>query len=519
MADTVIVGRVAVRVLPDTDGFRRQLQREIKEQTSGVDATVPVDADLQAQDLEEKLKAKVEELSDKFAVRIQTTLENLRRKVAETTKVAEAQSKLNPIKMSTTIDGTVNVSEEAVLNNVKRLMGKLKGFWQKIKVSVGTDLDQASLAKTKAGLEIWFMRLKVMTQRVKVVLDKKSVKGVATGLAALSGARLFKDLVSLEPFKHLDEQLPKIALMSTLLGQGASYLISMSSNMLSLSRSVTQIGLGAVALPGIFMGAAVSMFTLGSAFKDMKKVMPEMSKAWANLRAQISHDFWSKAKKPVKTFFSDMMGGLKTTGKSMGSFTGKLMSAFHTIVSPSLPRYFGALSKSFGIIGKSSPAIANIVKLFGDMGAVATPRLAKWAARMTEQFSAWMTMKGESGLTAMLDTSVQRMHQLWDVVAGTWNMFKGLSRAAEVAGGTTLASLGAAMRHMEVVVNDPTFQKRLVNVFSSARIAIERMVAIAGPSMKKPPSSSISLRLVSDWSTSSSPCVPHWTRSPPPSLT
>lgn len=46
MAAAREVGRISVRVLPDTDGFRRALKRQLEAITKGLEAKVDIDPDL-----------------------------------------------------------------------------------------------------------------------------------------------------------------------------------------------------------------------------------------------------------------------------------------------------------------------------------------------------------------------------------------------------------------------------------------------------------------------------------------
>ena len=624
MAGTLVVGRVAVRVWPDTRLFKEDLEAQLKEKTSRTDAKVPVEAELQAEELEAELEEKVKRLS-RIRIALRAQVKGLNKDVLAATKAAEDLSRTDPITFSANLSrmdmnklmergikeaigrqiatevnralskgmkvdtkalrklehqvqwglsdvtmrpklgkdflGQARKARETVQHEAEKvswvdpkkferdvltriggktvtvpvkfngsdkdfrkqykkvvndsirdtnktapgMLGKtfgrmvgnpikeavrnagfhLRGLLNDTKSVIKADVDEVSLAKSEAELELWFKRLKIHTVQIKTILDKESVKGVTTGLAALSGGRLFKNLVSLEPFKHLDEQIPKIAVMAALLGQASNYLISMSSDALALGGSVAQIGMGAVALPGLFAGAFESLIVLTTAMTTASKEAPQLAKQWSALQATIGKNFWTHASKPVSTFLSDMSGGFKKTASSLGGFTSKMLGSFHEIVSPHLPKYVDALGKGFQIVGKSSPAIAHIVKVFGDLGAKATPRLAQWVADMTEKFSAWMKLKGDAGLTQMLDTAITRLKELWSVGNGAWKIMRGLSRAATNAGGATLKSLGDSLQRIAEIVHGAGFQKRLTNVFASARMGIENMVSVSGPAVSK----------------------------------
>ena len=625
MAGTLVVGRVAVRIWPDTRLFKQDLEAQLEEKTSSVDAKVPVEAELQAEQMEADLEQKVKRLS-RIRIALRAQVKGLDKDVLAATKAAEGLSKADPITFSTDVHGldltkamdrgikeaitrrfasainsslakgmkvdpeqlqklarevevglgpvsispslgkgfldearkarselqgeankvswfdpknferdvvarlggkTVTVpikyngSDKDFRNQYRKLVNdsirdtnktmpgilgnafgraignpiiesvraagfRLKNLFSDVSaIRIKAEVDESTLAKAEIELELWFKRLKVMTTHVKTVLDKKSVRGVITGLGALSGGRVFKNLVTLEPFKHLDEQLPKISLMATMLGQAANYLISMSSDAFALGRSIAQIAPAALVLPGIFAGAATSMIVLTTAMSTMKKQAVGVYNQWSALQKKIGKNFWSAAAKPMSTFLSDMSGGFKRTSTILGGFIAKVLGSFHDIVSPHIASYVTALGKGFSIIGGASPAIAHIVKTFGDLGAKATPRLAQWVADMTNKFSAWMKLKGKSGLNRMIEDAITNIKSLWNVAAGTQKILSGISKAATAAGGATLTSLGDSLQRIAKIVNSSGFQARLTNVFASARDAIENMVGVSGPAVSK----------------------------------
>lgn len=88
------VGRVSVRVVPDTDGFRRALERQLKAITKGLEAKVDVDPDIKG--FREKVKAATKGMKEKVGVDADT--QPLKRKIkdAVTPKDSGIQLKLDP---------------------------------------------------------------------------------------------------------------------------------------------------------------------------------------------------------------------------------------------------------------------------------------------------------------------------------------------------------------------------------------------------------------------------------------
>lgn len=636
MADTVIVGRIAIRVLPDTSDFRPELRAKLAKETAGVNAEVPVDAILRAEGLKEKVRAKAEEVSREVVLKLKATVNSLRKRIVELTKEAEAQSKADPISFSTevddisavatgakiaeefirgvnrrrifsaSIDGLVDTSklarefskdlvlrpkfdlealrrqagsgievsvrpdlwvwtrairelkaitagvtgggidipvmpdfdrfvwwmkvwsnyfnhrpmeipvhpdlDDARLDRSLRQLGRrkilelepaikpsawrklvngvrweLKKLWGDIRAGVTVEVNEASVAKANAELIMLYNRWKVFQARVKLVLDRKSVRATGTALAALSGGRLFKKLVSLEPLKNLDTQLPKIAVMATLLGQAGNYLTSMASDALSLGRSIAYILPTAFALPGIFAAAAVSAYALIASLKEFNERIPEMGKGLSAMQASMTEAFWERAHDGLASMTKLIPGltkGFVALSSAAGGFMGALGTAVTAELGPRLAGFFSATAKAFDSMTGAARPIGRILGNFIDLGTVYMPRLGAATAKVTKQFDDWFRKSLGSGeMFVWIERGISSIKALGGVTAGVWRIFDGLSQAAEAAGGTNLQQFAAALDRIQKTIKTADFQRRLVNVFSSARIAIERMVEISGPAV------------------------------------
>lgn len=616
--NTTVVGRVAVRVLPETGGFKERLRRDLTKETAGVDAEVPVEANLDTEGLEQELRAKVKELKDRFEVQIRSTIEGLRKKVSAATKAAEAHSEADPItfqaeldsdvakgmrrgireaiaqtaaqeisrslsrgvqldggalkamarrfeialgsakvapevdmtaarksgqrfwkrfnepfepekilaeashvlstgeriKIPVEFDGSVKdylrkqyaavraaerkamserlfdsdrVVSRAILRPIRDAMRELSKLVRDVKVGVKAEIDEASLIETRAELEIWFKRLKIISARVKVVLDKKSVAAVMTGLAALSGGRLFKRLVSLEPFKNLDTQLPAISAIATLLGQAANYVISMTADMLSLGRSLAQIAPLALTLPGVFLATGAAVYAIIAPLSQFNDRIPEISRRLGEMHRRMGEAFWVTAQRGLSQLIKltpILDRGFTRLGTSAGTFMGALGSSAVTNIGPKLAPFFASIAKAFASLTRAASPITRILGNFIHLGTYVMPRLGEATRKVVGRFDRWLDSAIKGGEAyAWIERAITNTKALGHAVAGTWRLFGGLSRAAEAAGGATLVSFAASMDRIQKIVNRGDFQARLVNVFASARIAIERMVDEAGPAV------------------------------------
>lgn len=537
--NTTIVGRVAVRVLPETSGFKEDLRAQLKKETAGVDAEVPVDANLDADELERQLRAKVEELKNKFVVRLRSQIQDLKKQVVNLTKQAEAQSAIDPVTFKADIDEKslkkeiyrtvhlkavdgdifdfaairrgflgLNALEEKHLRDMEAarrrygrqeidsfrerlsaMMRRLKVAYSVLRVQIQPHLDRARAAFARVELETWFKRLKVFTTEVRAVLNTKSVKGVQQGLTVLSGVRLFKDLVSLEPFKDIDRQLPKIALMATLIGQASNYMLSLSSDALSLGRSLGSIVPAALALPGIFLAAGVALYAVIKPLSEFNERIPEMGKGLREMQATMVSAFWRNAAKGMQsltTLLPTLIRGFRVVGAASGRFMGTLSQSLSTRLKSSLMPFLKAIGTSFDSLTRAARPISRIVGNFVDLGSSYLPRLARATETVIGRFADFFDKNMQNGrVFEWVDRGITNIKNLGGVVAGVYRIMDGLSTAAEKAGGATLGSLAAGLDKVQRVVKSDTFQSGLINVFASARIAIEEMVRVAGPSVSR----------------------------------
>ena len=537
--NTTVVGRVAVRVLPETSGFKERLRRDLEKETAGVDGEVPVDAVLDADELERQLRAKVEELKNKFVVKLRSQIQDLKKQVANLTKQAEAQSAVDPITFKANFDekglekeiyrtvhlkaagGDVfdfaairrgflglNALEEKHLRDMEAarrrygrqeidsfrerlgaMMRRLKVAYSVLRVQIQPHLDRVRAAAARVELETWFKRLKVFSVEVRAVLNAKSVRGVQQGLAVLSGIRLFRDLVSLEPFKDIDRQLPKIALMATLIGQASNYMLSLTSDALSLGRSLGAIIPAALTLPGIFLATGLAIYAVIKPLSEFNQRLPEMARGLSAMQDAMVSSFWSRAHDGLASL-ADLLPvlnrGMRAVGSSAGEFMGTLSQGVSSRLKSSLLPFLGAISASFDSMTRAARPMARIIGNFVDLGTSYLPRLASATESVIKRFADFFDASMKNGEAFQwVDRGIQNLRDLGGVVAGVYRIMDGLSAAAEKAGGATLGSLALGLDGIQRVVKSDSFQTGLINVFSSARIAIEEMVRVAGPSVSR----------------------------------
>lgn len=123
------VGRISVRVVPDTDGFRRALKRQLEEITKGLEAKVDVDPDLKG--FREKVRAETRNLDDaKVKVNVDKNSEILRKNGFFTDE--KIKLKLDPnfdymFRQRLKKIGAIKPVEVPVVPNVRGFRARLRG--------------------------------------------------------------------------------------------------------------------------------------------------------------------------------------------------------------------------------------------------------------------------------------------------------------------------------------------------------------------------------------------------------
>lgn len=416
MADSVIIGRVAVKVMPDTKSFRRDTQRDLNR-------------------IEKALKLKV----------------NLGIQVNKT-QMREVQRKLDKLD-------------------------------DDLKVDVDVDLQSGALKKAQFQLAA-LGRNRIV--RLIPVVSKPAAAKAATALAALSGGRLigniFKDLGDM--LKNLDKTLPLIGGMTlAILNLGAAGIAS-ASNLFALSSSLASIAGAGLALPGLLAGIGVGLGITIIGLSDMKKVLPDVFKQLQDLKHLISRDFWKGAKSGIQELVTVYLPHLGSAAKEVGTFWGRFA---HDLAGPfkrELPVMFANLRASISETTKHTESFAGVITKLGTTGSQYLPRLAAWVGTIADRFDKWLGQTLADGrLTGFIEAGISALKDLGNVLKNVGSIFAGLGRAAQAAGGSTLAIFADTLQRISNVVNGPTFQAGMTKVFAAAHTAISALATQAGPAL------------------------------------
>lgn len=506
MAVGQIIGRVSVKVFPDTSDTRKQTQRKLDaiEKQLRLKPQLVLD-DGQARN--EALRA-ISRLNhhlrsnERYRVKFHATIskasmaEAIRKAHRDLENIARAEK----VKFGADVAAAVVSGEldSASMDKVKKELEHWRDKVSPLKIGVKPEIIAGTPALVSARLAVL---TRPRTVSIVPVLNGKAASALGTFLAATSGARLFHSSLEniWDSVKNLDKAVPIIGTVAQAVAGLAGYGLSAASNLFALSSSLAQIGPLALALPGIIGGLAIGVTAFAVAFKDANKYLGEFQvglgkklkagPAWAQLQDQMSSKFWKSAARPIQhllsTLFPQLSAGLNRTSTELGSWTAKLAKALTGQFDGELKQMFADLSKSIAICATGTKAFARILKNLGSVGAGYLPRLANWFVSISKRFDAFLNGAAKDGrLKGWVDNALVQLKDLGRVAYNVGSILGGLGRAASKAGGSSLGMMADTLERVAKAVHDPAFQKGLTNTLKAAHKAMSLIAHGSGKQFK-----------------------------------
>lgn len=420
-AGTKVIGRVAVRVMPDTSEFRRNAQRELDK-------------------IEKALNLKV-------------------------------QIKLD----------TKNLANE--LNKVKDQINRWRKGVSPVKVKVNLDLNGAQTQYVRDRLAL-LSRPRTVSF-IPVLNEGAAARVSAALAALSGGRVLGDLLKNLKNIgTELDRWAPKIGAAGLALGGLASILLSSVSNMFALTLAVSQMAAAALALPALFSGAAIGALVLVVALTNMKKYVPEIYAQFAQLGDLIRSNFWNEARDGILALTKLYIPQLGETAKEIGSFFGTLASDIAEPFQKALPAMFENLNKAIQITTSQTGTFASIITTLGLTGSQYLPQMAAWINDLAVQFNTFLqNAQADGTLKQFIDAGIQGFKDLGNIIFDAGAIIGNIGKAAMLGGGSGLGMLAETMERIRAVVASPEFQVQMVAVFEAAHRVMSDIGRTAGPAL------------------------------------
>ncbi|MFJ1932617.1 hypothetical protein ACIOGZ_08055 [Kitasatospora sp. NPDC088160] len=498
MAQTQVVGRVAVKVMPDTSDTKEEARAQLERIERQLKLTVATKVDMSGASREfiselRKINARNRQ-ADARKIRFYTTISTDGMATAVRNAARELQYRANGQKVRFEVDdlkaaGRIELElDERSADKAKRKLKDWADDVSPLKVKVEPDIANGSGALLSARLQVL---TRPRTVPILPELDNSAVTKVATALAALSGARVLNNMFERlsNTLKNLDKSVPIIGSLALAIAGLAGWGLSAASNLAALSASLAQIGASSLLLPGLLGGMAVGLGVTVAAFRDFNKVLPEVKGQLSGLQDTISAKFWAKAAEPIRAMVDELLpeftAGVARTADQLGGFFGGLATGLKGALDPALNQMFVDLAGSIDIATGGTSAFANIIAVLGKVGTSYLPALAQWFVDISERFSAFLTAsEGDDRLKGWIDGGIQSLRDLGSVLSNTGGILAGIARAAEAAGGSSLGVLADTLERIHAAVDSPGFQAGLIGVFAAAHEAMNRIATQSGPAVK-----------------------------------
>lgn len=484
MADGgVVIGRVSVKVTPDTSDFRRDLKNDLDRIEKGL--SLQIDAVLNSKMLErhadavvQRMNSKAERAKRKIIFDAELDSDGLPQHARIITAELDRYLRDQQIKILAGLD---EEHLREVRHELDDLVDDFDGTKVELQAAVDSLVARAELARVS--------RDRIATIHVNVA--KASLAKAEAALAALSGLRMLQSTLDnlWSAFKNLDKNIPLIGTMAEAVMGLSAWLLAAASNTFSLARSLAQIGGLALTLPGILGGMAFGLGATIAVLKDFNAVLPQVGREFSRIQDVMSTDFWRIAEGPIKnltnTLLPQLEAGLRSTSVSLGGFFSTLATSLSTSLDGSLDGMFADLAASIDIASGANDSFAESIAVLGRQGANYLPRLAGWYKDVQGALATWLVQAERSGrLNEFIEVAIVNAKDLGTVLREAGGILAGIARAAEKAGGSSLGMLADTLERIHKTVDSPAFQNGLVDVLTAAHKAMGLIANQSGPAVK-----------------------------------
>lgn len=511
------VGRLSIRVVPDTTRFRRELKQQLDDKMRGFEVAIKVTkANLDRSKIREDIRRQMDSMKDfGLNVKADVKVDDIAKQIKDQKlKVTPTLDRLTANRLRKTIDDTLRDIEPELrptLNDqgVRQRLDALRAEFDRISGELEHDILSPEAAerlrhrlneiKDKIDevakdrdahinanpFTAWAAaRLKWLTRprnvEIVVNINKQSLAAAATTLAALSGARLggtwIEDIKDLA--KDLDKNLPSILGWTTGVTTLFAGLAGGIGGLVGIGQGLFSITPALLTLPGLLLNAMGSLTVLIVALKNTSDELSVLKDDMTELGDIINETFWGRARKPITDLVQGLMPQLRNSfrelSEGVGDFVGEMANSFSKELGGGrLESIFGGIAEGWRILASGSDGFAGAIVSLSQIAATYTPRLAKWFVRQADTFDKWLTAISTDGrLGKWMEDAIDSMYDVWDVTRGVAGVFEGIWKAADRAGIGGLKEFADLMLEWERVANSPAFQKGLTGVFAGSAVAM-----------------------------------------------
>lgn len=506
----VEIGRLTLKVTPDTSGFRREVQREadaIEKSLDDIQVDLEIDGD-KARRQAKKVRGQIEKDFDDLEATVELDGEKAS---ADAKKIAE--------RIKRAVDGInadIELEDEKALAEARALGKALNRVMQaekpKVDISLRADGALAKLQTVIAEIKAKTAKDAVVGLRVRPVMRtaatswailqaaipplstelKVKVKNAAIAtLMRSTGMRMVWEFhkKKMQAAANFDQLALKASAATIAVTNLSAAIIAVSGNLLSWGKDIASVSALMLPMPGILAGIGLGLWSVMNGLKSFSKQLPGVANQWKAMTAAMDAKFWETARKPLQDMANNLLpkfsAGMQKVSQESGRLVGALATGLSKHVGPRLNGMMANLASSIKIASGAMDGLSKGLSVMLDKGMQMLPGMARGFTDLSTKFGNWMTeIEGNGTLDNWIRNGTENLKAFGSVIWSTGRIFKGLADAAQAAGASTLKSLSDTMKGAADVVQSGPFQAALTNFLTgiyaftnSVGEAIGRLIA------------------------------------------
>lgn len=450
------VGRLKIRVLPDTSRFRQDLKKALEriERTARVEVGLVLESGATA-----RLRKQIEGIRADVTANVDVARQALER----------ARGQVESIEAD--IDASVDAGE--LRRNVREAAESVRED-----VRVGVDLQRGTFAAQVAAMT---------RPRELPIVARLHVDGAMAAFGAMSGLNSMRRLTDefLDTIRNLDQTMPRLARSATTLGTVLAGALAATSNLLGISSGLVGIVPILLPLPAVLAATAGAFTIVALAMADAGSYIGDLGAQWSALRADMSAAFWSTAEDGIRRFTAAFVPlaqqMLPEAARQIGSFAQSIAAAFEMPRgAANLEQFFGNFSTMMENMREGMQSMTSALLELVGAGSAYLPRLGAAFSDVMSRFNEWLVASVDSGrFFEWVDAAIVNFKALMGVIGGLSGILNAVAAAALAAGAATLTDFAAALDRVHQALDGPVWQGALTTVFEGAHQAMANLAPAA----------------------------------------
>lgn len=473
-------GRVSIRVLPDSTGFRRDLKTTLDRIEKSVKARIPVELVLGREQLA-KIKSDIESLRIKLKpsielvispeqiAKMKAQIERVRPTVHVNLATAEAAAQIEAL--TRTRDMTINANID------ETMWSRLEGLFRDQQMHIRASVDSARARVELAALT------RPRSLSIRPHLDGAAFAGIVAKLTGLAGLNVLGDAWrdGVEFIHNIDRMAVKIGELSLVIAGISSVIVSAIGNLMVAGADLLAIGNIAWLAPGFLTGIGISLGIMAVALSDMGNRLSDLGPKMGELKKSIQDTFWAEADKPIRSMFDNIFPrlfsteGKMNTAAELGKFFGEIAASIERNLPPGLlETMFDRMNKAIAISTQAIDPLMHAFITMGEVGSRFFERFSTWIVKISNQFDDFVTKSAGNGdMESWIERGIQSLKDLGSLIYGTTRFMTELTDAFRESGAKGLGEWAKDINTAADALARPEFKDPLVSFFTSMRVGAE----------------------------------------------